>query len=146
MIFCDTSAVAKLYVVEQGSAAVRAIVESEDRVLASALARVELMAVFHRQLREKKWTSDLFAAAVRQFQRDEAHGFWSWLPVESAIIEMAAKTFTTLPGNVFLRAADCIHIVTAMHHGLADIHTYDIHQAAAARALGLNPLAPGIPP
>ena len=140
MIFCDTSAVAKLYLPEQESAAIRTLLESEDQVLVSELMRAELMAVFHRQLREKKWTRDQFLTAVRQFTNDDVGGFWTWLPLDSTIIESAAKTYTTLPATVFLRSADCLHLVTAMHHRFAAIYTYDTHQAAAAKALGLKPL------
>lgn len=140
MIFCDTSAVAKLYVAEKDSPAIRTLLESEDQVLVSELVRAELMAVFHRQLREKKWTRDRFMTAARQFTNDDVGGFWTWLPLDSAIIESAAKTYTTLPDTVFLRSADCLHLVTAMHHGFSDIYTYDIRQTDAAVALGLKPL------
>jgi predicted nucleic acid-binding protein len=141
MIFCDTSAVAKLYVSEKESPAVRTLFENEEQVFASVLARVELMSVFHRQLREKQWTRDRFLTAVRQFSTDDIGGFWTWLPLDSAIIEAAAKTYTTLPDSVFLRSADCLHLVTALHHNFAEIHTYDKHQTDAAAALGLKPVA-----
>jgi len=140
MIFCDTSAVAKLYVAEKESPAIRTLLESEDQVSVSELVRTELMAVFHRQLREKKWTRDRFMTAARQFANDDVGGFWTWLPLDSAIIESAAKTYTTLPDTVFLRSADCLHLVTAMHHGFTDIYTYDLRQTDAAVALGLKPL------
>jgi hypothetical protein len=140
MIFCDTSAAAKLYVAEKESPAIRSLLESEDQVLVSELVRAELMAVFHRQLREKKWARDRFMTAVRQFTNDDVGGFWTWLPLDSTIIESAAKTYTTLPDTVFLRAADCLHLVTAMHHGFTDIYTYDLRQTDAAVALGLKPL------
>lgn len=140
MIFCDTSAVAKLYIPEKESPAMRAVLESEDQVLVSELVRAELMGVFHRQLREKKWTRDQFMAAVRQFTNDDVGGFWTWLPLDSTVIESAAKTYTTLPEAVFLRSADCLHLVTALHHSFTDIYTYDKHQTAAAVALGLKPL------
>ena len=52
MIFCDTSAVAKLYVPERESVAVRRLLEAEDEVCLSELARPELMGVFHRRWRE----------------------------------------------------------------------------------------------
>ena len=118
----------------------RALLESEDQVLVSELMRTELMGVFHRQLREKKWTRDQFLTAVRQFTNDDVVGFWTWLPLDSTIIESAANTYTTLPDTVFLRSADCLHLVTAMHHSFSDIYTYDTHQTAAAKALGLQPL------
>lgn len=138
MIFCDTSAAAKLYVPEKDSLVVRAKLESEDQVFISELARVELMGVFHRQLREKKWTPVQFQTAIRQFGNDDVSGFWTWLPLDTATIETAAKTYTTLPDAVFLRSADCLHLVTALHHGFTEIFTYDRHQTLAAAAVGLT--------
>ena len=55
MIFCDTSTMAKLYVPERESAAVRKLLEAEGAVYVSELARPELLGVFHRRLRERKW-------------------------------------------------------------------------------------------
>ena len=51
MIFCDTSTLAKYYVPEAETDAVQSHLDGEDQVMASELARVELMAVFHRRLR-----------------------------------------------------------------------------------------------
>jgi predicted nucleic acid-binding protein len=42
-----------------------------------------------------------------------------------------------LPETIFLRTADCLHLVTALHHGFTEIHTHDVHQIRAASALGL---------
>jgi predicted nucleic acid-binding protein len=139
MMFCDTSALAKIYLVEKESPAVRLKLEAEDQVFISELGRAELMGVFHRQLRERKWTRDQFMIAVRQFANDDLGGFWTWLPLDGAIVEAAAKTFITLPAPVFLRTADCLHLVTAIHHRFAEIYTYDTHQSAAAIALGVKP-------
>lgn len=117
----------------------RALLESEDQVLVSELARAELMGVFHRQLREKKWTREQFMTVVRQFTNDDVGGFWTWLPLGSAIVDAAAKTYTSLPETAFLRSADCLHLVTALHYGFTEIYTYDGHQSAAAVVLGLKP-------
>jgi predicted nucleic acid-binding protein len=43
----------------------------------------------------------------------------------------------SLPDNVFLRASDCLHLVTALHQGFTEICTHDRHQISAASALGL---------
>ncbi len=98
MIFCDTSTAAKLYVPEIQSAAVRRVLEAEDAVCVSELFRVELAAVFHRRLREGRWTAADFRAAVRQFSRDDIAGFWTWLPLDRAVTEGAARTFR--PGEI----------------------------------------------
>ena len=141
MIFCDTSTVAKLYVPEHESSAVRKRLEAEDAVCVSELVRPELMGVFHRRLREGRWTRADFLTVVRQLSTDDIGGFWTWLPLDSTITEAAAKTYTTLPGDVFLRPADCLHLVTALYHNFAEIYTHDEHQANAAPALGLKPIA-----
>jgi predicted nucleic acid-binding protein len=138
MIFFDTSAAAKLYVAEQESTVVRQLVEAEDQVVLCELARPEIMAVFHRRLREKKWTQADFSFAVRQFSRDDISGFWTWLPLDRAIFNAAAEIYTTLPETVFLRASDCLHLVTALNHNFTEIYTYDAHQAKGAVVLGLK--------
>jgi len=124
MILCDTSVIAKLYVQEHESPAVRRLFESADTVALSELARPELMSVF--------------LAAVRQFTQDDVGNFWTWLPLDKTILDAAAQTFATLPETVFLRSSDCLHLVTALHYNFAEIHTYDHHQAKAASALGLK--------
>ncbi len=145
MIFCDTSTAAKLYVSEAQSTAVRNVLEAEDAVCVSALVselfRVELTAIFHRRLSVGKWSPADFRAAVRQFSHDDIAGFWTWLPLDRAIVEGAARTFMTLPSTVFLRSSDCLHLVTALHHKFSEVHTHDIHQVAAAAVLGLKPIA-----
>jgi predicted nucleic acid-binding protein len=138
MLFCDTSTLAKFYVPEIDTSAVRAQLTNEDQVFFSELARAELMGVFHRRLRERKWTTQEFTAAIRQFSQDDIGGYWAWLPLDGLILEQAVKTLTTLPDTVFLRTADCIHLVTALHHGFKIIHTHDSHQINAVSALGLT--------
>jgi predicted nucleic acid-binding protein len=138
MIFCDTSMAVKLYVPERESAAVRRLFGAEDDLCLSELARVEVVSVFHRRLREGIWTPTDFLAAIRQFSNDDISGFWTWLPLDKPIIEAAAKTYATLPRTVFLRSSDCLHLVTALRHNFAEIYTYDTHQSVAASVLGLK--------
>jgi len=138
MIFCDTSTLAKYYVPETDSAAVRARLDREDQAMFSELARAEIMGVFHCRLRERKWTRNEFLAVVRQFSKDDIGGLWTWAPLDGGILQQAAQTYATLPESVFLRTADCLHLVTALHHRFAEIHTHDAHQIKAASALGLT--------
>ena len=141
MLFCDTSTLAKYYVSEVESDAVRARLDDEDQVLLSELARVELMGVFHRRLRERGWDRNDFTTVVRQFSRDEGSGYWTWIPLDGGIVEQVVRAYATLPEDVFLRTADCLHLVTAMRHGFAEIHTHDTHQHSGAGALGLTAVA-----
>jgi hypothetical protein len=96
------------------------------------------MGVFHRRLREGRWTQSDFLAAIRQFSSDDIGGFWTWLPLDKPIIDAAAKMYTTLPRAIFLRSSDCLHLVTALRHNFGEIYTYDTHQSVAAGVLGLK--------
>jgi hypothetical protein len=138
VIACDTSAVAKFYVAERESHAIRQMLEQADQVCLSELGRPEIMAVFHRRLREGSWSRREFVATVRQFQHDDVAGFWTWLPLDAFILRTAAETFSTLPPTIFLRSSDCIHLVTALHHNFTEFLTFDAHQTSAATALGLT--------
>jgi uncharacterized protein len=137
MIFCDTSALAKYYVDEVGSLALRSRLRSEDAVMASELARVELMSVFHRRMREREWTREQFQAAASQLSRHDATQYWTWLPVSDLIIGAANQLYLSLSESVFLRASDCLHLVTALHHGFEEVCTFDRHQQEAVQALSL---------
>jgi uncharacterized protein len=141
MIFCDTSTVAKLYVPEADSQAVRERLESEDSVYVSELVRVELAGVFHRRLRERTWSREYFLAASRQFSADDLGGFWTWLTLDSTIVAAASNIYATLPETVFLRSADCLHLATAIRHNFAEVYTHDRHQLEAAQTLGLRAIA-----
>jgi uncharacterized protein len=137
LIFCDTSALAKYYVPEAESAALASRLDSEDAVMVSEIARVELMSVFHRRMRERKWTRERFQVTASQFSCDDALKYWSWLPVSGLIVGAASQLYLSLPESVFLRASDCLHLVTALHEGFEEICTFDRHQQAAVQALGL---------
>jgi uncharacterized protein len=65
------------------------------------------------------------------------------VPLDDGVLEQSAKTYATLPETVFLRTADCLHLVTALRHGFGEIHTHDAHQIKACPALGLRPIAIG---
>lgn len=138
MLFCDTSTLAKYYVPEKETEAVIRRLDAADRVVLSELAKTELMAVFHRRLREGNWNQDEFAAAIRQFQHDDAGLLWDWMPIEATITQQAAQAFATLPQRVFLRPADSLHLITALRHGFDTIYTHDVHQSNGAEALGLT--------
>jgi predicted nucleic acid-binding protein len=112
--------------------------DSEDAVVVSALARIELTSVFRRRMRERKWTRERFQVAAGQFSRDDALKYWSWFPVSGLIVGAASQLYLSLPESVFLSASDCLHLVTALHEGFEEICTFDRHQQEAVQALGLT--------
>jgi PIN domain len=95
------------------------------------------MSVFHRRMQERTWTREQYQTAANQLGRDDTAQYWTWVPVSSFLIGAASQLYLSLPENVFLRASDCLHLVTALHHGFEELCTFDRHQFAAAQGFGL---------
>lgn len=141
MIYFDTAYLAKAYLNEPGSAVVRDYLKNSGATVASSsLARAELAAVFHRNLREGRLDAASYTLVLNQYQSDLRSNLWEWLPVEERFWGMIEVCFSELGDSVFLRGADAIHLVTAKAHGFTEVFTNDRHLLEACNALGLRGL------
>ena len=70
ILYADTSALAKLYIDESGSAEMAAAVQASASVAACRLAWVEMMATLARRAREQPVASAALAAARQHFMND----------------------------------------------------------------------------
>ena len=140
MSYFDSSYIAKFYLDEPESEAVRGLAESLGQVRCAVIGQIEVAAVFHRKLREGAFDAGAFREVMGQFDDDCGQGLWTWLPLTAALAARAAAAFTRLPRPVFLRAADALHLICAREHGLAAIYTNDRHMSSAARYFRLKPL------
>mgnify|MGYP001569359536 CR=1 FL=1 len=138
MIYFDSCYLAKLYLMESDSPRVRVRAEAADGLACCAVGRVEVVATFHRHFREKRLTQREFRQLAAQVEADLDAGLWTALPVTSALIEAQAHRMTTLPANVFLRAADALHLTCAAEAGLREVYSSDRHLVAAAPQFGLR--------
>jgi predicted nucleic acid-binding protein len=136
--YFDTAYVAKCYLNEPDSDAVRALARSSDSVTSSSLCITELACAIHRKVREGT-LSPRNAATIREdFLDDIGAGTWFMLPVSDRILRQAELSIRTLPKNTVLRACDAIQIVSAIHAGFQDIWTNDRHLLAAAPQFGIK--------
>lgn len=106
--YLDTSALVKRYYEERGSAWVHSLFQSENVLMASKVAYVELLAAFARKRREKEITEANFTRAAESFQHE-----WK----EIVVAEVTEAVFTdllTLVKNHPLRGFDAIHLCTAL--------------------------------
>ncbi len=138
MIYCDTAYLLKYYLDEPGSDAVVALINRQTGVSSLSLARLELQAAFHRKLREGLINAKTHEALVGQLADDLRDGLWTWLSVDDALLDQAAKHFAALPANVFLRASDALHLTCAKEHGFREIYSNDKHLLAAAKHFGIK--------
>ena len=138
MIYFDACYLAKLYLMESDSTRVRARAEASDGLACCATGRGEVVATFHRHFREKRLTQRQFQLLASQVEMDLDAGLWTALPVTSSVVEAQARQMAMLPADVFLRAADALHLACAAEAGLGDVYSSDRHLVAAAPHFGLR--------
>ncbi len=145
MSYFDSAYIAKFYVDELESSAVRHLAQSLGSVHCSALGRIEVTSVFHRKWREGAFTDTEFREVSAQFADDCAVGLWTWLSVTESLIAHTADSIRSLRKDITIRSLDALHLVCAREHGLQCVYTNDRHMLRAATAFGVEAMtAPGL--
>jgi predicted nucleic acid-binding protein len=140
VIYFDAAYIAKFYLDEPDSAAVRALAEKAGEVACCIHGRIEVLTVFHRKLRERAFPPKAFAALCEQFGADCDSRLWEWLPLSASLVAGLSERIRRLPAGVFIRAADALHLASAKEQGFHEIHSNDRHLLAAAPHFGLRGL------
>ena len=144
-MYFDATFIAKLYLREKESDAVREMLRTrKETVVSSILGKMETEATFHRKLRERELTPANLHFLHHQFQEDIENGRVKWFLISQPVIDLVGQTFRTLPANIFLRTGDAIHLATASEGGFKEIYSNDRHLLSAAtlfKLKGINPLA-----
>ena len=135
-LYCDTSALLKLYLPERGSDEFNEVVEDRDDVLVSDMAVTEIVSAIARRLRQ----GSLAREAARRLQHaiigrlDE--GVYRRVELTREVHRRAEHFLLSLPETP-LRAADALHLALATSARAASLASFDARLAAAARAVGL---------
>lgn len=139
ILFADTSALIKLYIEENGSAAMAAKTR-DARLALSVLAYAEAYATFARRLRESLLTPDEHGRLVERFEYD-----WQGvivLPLRPALIGRLPPLVKAHP----LRGADAVHLASALSLQQAGLEVVfagaDERLMNAARLEGLETFHP----
>jgi predicted nucleic acid-binding protein len=138
MTYYDSCYLAKLYLMEPDSPRVRAHAATAGELVCCATGWGEVLCTLHRHLREKRLTAREFRLLAAQVEADRATGVWTALPVTAAMLDSQAQRIARLPENVFLRAADALHLSCASDARLTEIFTSDRHLSAAAPHFGIK--------
>lgn len=136
MIYFDTSYLVRLYFQDPGWEAVRTLAGT-DHLACAAHGHAEMIAAFHRKLREGAIRPVQYGALLGQLEADDEQGAIHWLPIARETLVKVAAVYAKLPATVFLRAADALHLATAAQEGLKVVHSNDGHLLAAARHFDL---------
>jgi predicted nucleic acid-binding protein len=136
-MYLDSAYIAKFYVNERDSAAVRKAVRAGTNICSSLWAVIEVIAVFHRHVREGSLTRQQGHELADLFRNHVEADLWGLIPVTDALLRRTAILIRGIQSDAFLRAGDAIHLATAMDAGELEIWTNDRHLIGAAGQVGL---------
>lgn len=108
MIYLDTSALIKRYVVERGSPIVQKLVSGRDAIATSMVAFAEVYSGLMRKRREGLLTPRAYAAARRQFEAE--WNAYTLVSVGQELLDLASNLIEKHP----LRGFDAIHLASGV--------------------------------
>jgi len=123
---------------EADSRQVRAAIVGADTLVSSMWAMGEVTCAFHRHLREGALDASQYRDLLTAFLDDADAGNWMFIPVTERLVREMVTLLSGLPPTIYLRAADAIHLTTALDLGEREIWTSDRHVLAAAPHFGLT--------
>jgi predicted nucleic acid-binding protein len=135
-LYCDTSALLKLYLPEPGSDEFNRAVEGRDDLLVSDLAVTEVVSALSRRLRHGALTREV-ARRVQHVIVGRLDG-GGYTRVElTRDVHRRAEHFLLSLTETPLRTADALHLALATSGRAASMASFDQALGAAARAVGL---------
>lgn len=136
-VYVDTSALAKRYVLEQGSDAFDAFLQGcEDECVISALGTTEFESVL-QHLRRRGFIDAAFARRARDsFLADLHSALWAVRPFAINSFSQAAELMRSL--DTPLATLDALHLASALNFGCDGFATSDRQLSRAASRRGLT--------
>ena len=135
-LYCDASALVKLYVSEPGSDHFNQTVQGRDDLLVSDLAITEVVSALSRLLRQGSVTHE----RIRRVQHDVLgrldDGVYRRVELTRDVHRRAEHFLQSLTETP-LRAGDALHLALATSARAASMASFDVRLRAAARAVGL---------
>lgn len=139
ILFCDTSALVKLYVSEAGTSQITALAQAARGIAVSRISWAESMAAFARRVREQP--SDAVAIELVRAQLRADWQDFLLIEVSQSLVELAGDYADTFA----LRGYDSIQLAAArlLQQGLDEsicFACFDTRLQKAARILGMATL------
>lgn len=139
MLYCDTSALVKLYIAEAQSDRLKAEVAEADAVAVCRIAWAEAHAALARRVREVPNDRSIIEAAKTALASDWPR--YVVVEVSQAVVERAGEYADTFA----LRGYDSVQLAAAFEAGRIsetriDFACFDVRLNKAAQVLGMRPL------
>jgi predicted nucleic acid-binding protein len=135
-LYCDTSALLKLYLREPESPAFMRLVQERDDLLVSDLAVTEIASALSRRVRHGAVTAEQAVGMQRDVIESLMGPPYQHVDLTREVHRRAEHQLLTLTKTP-LRASDALHLASALSGRAASMAAFDARLAAAARAAGL---------
>lgn len=135
-LYCDTSALLKLYLPEPGSDEFNRTVEGRVDLLVSDLAVTEVASALSRRLRQGAVTREVARRVQHAIVGRLDGAVYQRVELTRDVHRRAEHFLLSLTGTP-LRAADALHLALATSARAASMASFDVRLGAAARAVGL---------
>ena len=136
-LYCDASALVKLYLPEPESGTLNRLVAGRRDLLVSDLSITEIVSSLSRRRREGAVETAKVSRLHRALLGHMEAGIYRRVELVSATHREAERMLLSVEG-VALRAADALHLALAVSGDASSVLTYDRRLASAASAIGLN--------
>jgi predicted nucleic acid-binding protein len=136
-MYLDSAYVAKYYLNEHDSPAVRRLIHTADSLVSSEWSVVEVACAFHRHFRQRQLTARQYRELLQAFLKHADGGIWALIPLGSHLVRRVTAAMHSLPAGTFLRAGAAVQLVSAQIAGEVEVWTNDRHVLAAAPHFGL---------
>lgn len=130
-VFLDSSALAKRYIAEPGSEAVRAICRDAEEIVLSAVCLPEMISALNRLRREGKMGEDVYLDLKTRIQDDLTE-----VELTGLTQEVLRSAITCLERST-IRTLDAIHVATAKEQACDVLVSADRRQCTTAGDMGL---------
>lgn len=138
ILYCDTSALIKRYINEEGTEMVDAAWEKSNGIATSSVTFAEALSAFSRRHREGLLSIKEYTAVVKKFKGD--YSFLILVPIDNVL----NHTIETIIRRHPLRGFDAIHMASALifanlgDNNSLEFACFDRNLNEAARKEGLN--------
>jgi predicted nucleic acid-binding protein len=136
-VYLDSAYLAKYYLNEWDSRAVRAVISGADSLTSSEWSMVEVACAFHRHMRQGELSARQFQDLLRVFLKHCDSGLWTLVPAGDRLLRRVSGSMSALPSDIYLRAGDAVQLMSAQAAGEHEVWTSDRHMLAAAPHFGL---------
>jgi predicted nucleic acid-binding protein len=136
-LYCDASALVKLYMPEPGSAEFNQTVDRRNDLLVSDLAVTEVVSALARRVRQAEVTPEVARRVHHALVVGLDDSVYQRVELTREVHRRAEHFLLSLTETP-LRAADALHLALATSARAASMASFDARLAAAARAVGLT--------